>query len=161
MRPPRPAPIGTPSHILVPAMRRFFDLSCAVLSGHPSCAARCIHCPFLVVAPLRFHVPALMLRSVALSGCALSGHLERVPQRTRSSSSSSLPPPSIGGTGAADQGQQRGHSPPRSSPHFADGRNRLLVVWAPRGRTEFSLPKPSGAAVPIGPSENTPFRPPF
>ena len=29
------------------------------------------------------------------------------------------------------------------------------------GRTEFSLPKPSGAAAPIGPSEKTPFRPPF
>jgi hypothetical protein len=60
-------------------------------------------------------------------------HLERVPQRTRSSRCSSLPPPSIVGTGAADQGQQRCHSPPRSPLHVADGRNQLLAFLGTLG----------------------------
>ena len=57
-------------------------------------------------------------------------HLERVPQRTRSSRCSSLSPPPIVGTVAADQGQQRGHSPSRGPHQVADGENHLHAVWA-------------------------------
>ena len=152
-----PAPIGSPSRILVPAMLR--SLVGAPLRSHVPALRR--PSSFLMGAPSCFAAPALLRLAVPPGCCTRPGHLERMPQGTRSSRSSSLPPPPIVGTGAADQGQQRGHSPPGSSPHFADGRNRLLVVCASRRRTGFFLPKPSGAAAPIGPSEKAPFRPPF
>ena len=154
--PHHPAPIGNPSRILVPAMLR--SLVGAPFRSHVPALRRPL---FSIVAPSRSAVAALLRLCVPPSCCTHPGRLERMPWHIRSSRCSSLPSPPIVGTGAADQGQQRGHSPPRSSPHFAGGRNRLLVVQAPQLRTGFFLPKPSGAVAPIGPSENTPFRPPF
>ncbi len=138
LRPHHTALIGSPSHILVPAM--LLSLVGALFRSHVPALRR--PSSFLMVAPSRSAVPALPRLSVPPSCCTHPGRLERMPHRTRSSRCSSLPPPPIVGTGAADQGQQRGHSPTRSSPHFADGRNRLLVVRAPRERTEFSFGLP-------------------
>jgi len=78
---------------------------------------------------------------------------ERVARRTCSTRCRSFPPSPMGATGAAGQGQQHGHSPPRCPHHFADGQDRLAVMWMPSGRTGFFLPNPSCDAATIGPSE--------
>jgi hypothetical protein len=103
LRPHHTALIGSPSHILVPTMLR--SLVGALFRSHVPALRR--PSSFLMIAPSRSAVPALPLLSVPPSCCTHPGRLERMPQRTRSSRCSSLPPPPIVGTGAADQGQQR------------------------------------------------------